>query len=128
MNTTINLGQTIGQLTVVATAPPRNNQTAWYCRCGACGRKSLLLAKDMLSGGKEDCGCVRRKKRKATRLASEQRQKRKREKRKDGRTDKGSLVPRSVPENAGVPKGVFVIATASPSPSLFAAQKLPLEA
>lgn len=51
------IGQRFHRLVVLAEAPMRTRRH-WLCRCD-CGREKEIMAKIVLSGGAQSCGCLR---------------------------------------------------------------------
>ena len=54
------LGETYGQLTVIAEAPNIKDRTAWVCQC-SCGNKITVITKSLRSGNTQSCGCLHKK-------------------------------------------------------------------
>ncbi|BAL82956.1 hypothetical protein SELR_12480 [Selenomonas ruminantium subsp. lactilytica TAM6421] len=55
MNTTINIGDRFGHLTVIAKDPRSLHRGSWLCRCD-CGKEIYVITSDLVRGIKS-CGC-----------------------------------------------------------------------
>jgi hypothetical protein len=51
-------GKTFGRLTVVRRGPNAGSKTRWVCKC-VCGRDSLCVGHNLISGHTTSCGCAR---------------------------------------------------------------------
>lgn len=54
------IGDTYGQLTVIAPAEQRGNHKRWLCQC-ACGNQSTVWQLSLRRGTSTSCGCAKRK-------------------------------------------------------------------
>ncbi len=53
------IGNTYGYLTVIDTAPSKNNRAMWLCKC-KCGNECVVSGKELRSGHTKSCGCLKR--------------------------------------------------------------------
>lgn len=51
-------GQRFGRLTVLGYEGSRKGRTLWRCRCD-CGRETIVLRPNLISGATKSCGCLR---------------------------------------------------------------------
>lgn len=51
-------GRRFGRLTVLGYEGSRNGRTLWRCRCD-CGRETIVLRPNLISGATKSCGCLR---------------------------------------------------------------------
>lgn len=52
-------GRTFGRLTVAGLAEIKNHKAVWNCVC-ECGQKTTVMAKHLISGNTQSCGCLHR--------------------------------------------------------------------
>lgn len=50
------VGQRYGRLRVLAAAPRRGHNPAWFCRCD-CGTATVAIASNLRGGNTQSCGC-----------------------------------------------------------------------
>lgn len=51
-------GDKINHWTIIDTAPSRNNQTCWLCKCD-CGNERIVRSNDLINNKSKSCGCVK---------------------------------------------------------------------
>ena len=54
------LGQRFGRLTVIAPAPTKHRRARWICQCDCNSPAVTTTGRNLVSGRKKSCGCLRR--------------------------------------------------------------------
>lgn len=52
------IGNTYGYLTVIDSAPSKNNRAMWKCKC-KCGNECIVSGKELRNGHTKSCGCLK---------------------------------------------------------------------
>ena len=55
------IGNVYGYLTVIDSAPSKDNRAMWLCKC-KCGNECVVSGKQLRNGHTKSCGCLKKEK------------------------------------------------------------------